>query len=122
VGLTAGIPVYVDLQEVLNEMDLTVGKMAATDKISAVQGLLRGMRIHGGNTVLAALQIAERTWGRTAQTWNGTLVCGLVELLGEHPDLDRDRLVERLRKGADINGWIGKAVTAAAGLSTSMSG
>lgn len=123
VGLTAGVPVYVDLQGVLNQMGLSIGKNSSANTLCCTQGLLTGMRQYGAGVVLQALRVAEKIWGRNQRTWDGTLVCGLVELLGKHGEsIDEERLVSQLAKGGTPDQWVGKAITYSAMLPVSASG
>lgn len=108
VGVTAGVPIYRDIANVLAEHDLVVGTNS-TNQVSAVRAMEFVTRRWGPSALDTAISVAEKAWGRTADTWNGSLLGGIGEFVGTHTDLDVDRLVKVIQKKGSPAAWIGLA-------------
>ncbi|WP_030518208.1 ParB/Srx family N-terminal domain-containing protein [Nocardia sp. NRRL WC-3656] len=83
IGLTGGIPLFVDTEQVLKEKGLQVGA-TSTNSVGAVAGILRITETYGPEVLKRTLDVAEEAWGRTAETWDGMLLGGLGMFLGKH--------------------------------------
>lgn len=122
VGLTAGLEIYSDIQQVLDWHGLTVNGGAGPNTIQAVKGLEEIVRRHGTDTLNAALTLAEAAWGRTTKTWDGTLICGLGHFIGKHGDkVDLARLKDRIESTGTPMRWLGLAESQSAILTASAS-
>ncbi|MDG4859317.1 hypothetical protein P8605_14305 [Streptomyces sp. T-3] len=116
VGLTAGVPLFVDTYSVLQSHGLALGA-SSTNSIGAVSGVLRITQQHGPETLDRTLAVAEGAWGRDKSTWDGVLLSGLGEFLGRHGDVvdDDELLAQKIAKAGHAAGWIGKVHAQASG-------
>lgn len=85
IGLTGGIPLFVDTDRVLKSRGLSVGKSSA-HQIGAVNGVLKITEQYGAEILDRTLSVAEEAWGRTSESWDGMLLGGLGAFLGKHGD------------------------------------
>lgn len=85
IGVTGGIPLFVDTEKVLKSRGLAVGK-SSTNFVGAVNGVLRITEEFGPDVLARTLDVAEKAWGRTSETWDGMLLGGLGRFLGRHGD------------------------------------
>jgi hypothetical protein len=123
IGLTGGIPLFSDTDEVLKSKGLTVGP-TSTNAIGAVNGILRITEKYGPDVLKRTLDVAEEAWGRTAETWDGMLLGGLGMFLGKHGlqvDSNAD-LAKRLGKKGPAWRWKGDVHTLSTHGGTSHSG
>ncbi|WP_415951993.1 DUF6551 family protein [Streptomyces sp. KLOTTS4A1] len=116
VGLTAGVPLFVDTNAVLERHNLQLGA-SSTNSIGAVSGVLRITQQHGTEVLDRTLTIAEEAWGRERSTWDGVLLGGIGEFLGRHgADVDDDKLLaNKIAKVGHAAGWIGRVHSQASG-------
>jgi hypothetical protein len=115
VGLTAGLPLYVDTEKVLKKHDLEMGSTSA-NSIGAVAGVLRITDKYGSDVLERALSVAESAWGRQGSTWDGMLLGGIGELLGRHEMVDDDdELAQKIAKRGNAGWWIGNVHAIASG-------
>jgi hypothetical protein len=89
VGLTAGLPLFVDTEAVLAKHGLEMGS-TSPNSVGAVAGVLRITDTWGPDVLDRTLAVAEKAWGRTADTWDGMLLGGIGMLLGKHEGVDDD--------------------------------
>lgn len=108
IGLTGGIPLFVDTEAVLEEKGLSVGA-TSTNAVGAVNGILRITEQYGPDVLKRTLDVAEEAWGRTAETWDGMLLGGLGMFLGKHGvQVDSNtELAKRLGKKGPAWQWKG---------------
>ncbi|MGW2346515.1 DUF6551 family protein [Streptomyces sp. NPDC001661] len=116
VGLTAGVPLMVDTQVVLERHALTLGS-SSTNSIGAVSGVLRITQRYGPAVLSRTLSVVEGAWQRDKTTWDGVLLAGVSEFLGRHGDqVDDDALLStKMAKVGHAAGWIGKVHAQATG-------
>ncbi|GAA1533772.1 hypothetical protein GCM10009730_48810 [Streptomyces albidochromogenes] len=116
VGLTAGVPLFVDTYAVLQQHNLELGA-SSTNSIGAVSGVLRITQEHGQVTLDRTLTVVEKAWGRDRSTWDGVLLSGVSEFLGRHGDVvdDDALLAEKIAKAGHAAGWIGTVHAQASG-------
>ncbi|MBW5480689.1 DUF6551 family protein [Streptomyces bambusae] len=99
VGLTGGVPLFVDTDRILKKHNLTLGS-SSTNGVGAVSGVLQIMDRHGAQVFDRTLTVAEEAWGRSAESWDGMLLGGLGTFIGRHGDLVDDK--ELARKIMDL--------------------
>ena len=92
IGLTAGLPLFVDTNNALARRNLAMGS-TGTNTVGAVSGVLRITDQHGPEILERTLKVAEDAWGRTKETWDGMLLGGIGMLLGRHGDQIDDKLL-----------------------------
>ncbi|MEU6877966.1 DUF6551 family protein [Streptomyces sp. NPDC046712] len=92
IGLTAGIPLFVDTESALRKRNLAMGS-TGTNMVGAVAGVLRITDLYGPETLERTLKVAEDAWGRTKETWDGMLLGGIGMFLGKHGDDIDDRVL-----------------------------
>lgn len=115
VGLTAGLPLFVDTDNVLQKHDLEMGSTSA-NSVGAVAGVLRITETYGPEILDRTLSVAEDAWGRTASTWDGMLLGGIAMLLGKHEMVDNDReLAMKIAKKGPAERWVGLVQSIASG-------
>lgn len=123
IGLTGGIPLFVDTDNVIHKHGLSLGSSSA-NTIGAVNGVLRITGKYGAETLDRTLAIAEGAWGRSAETWDGMLLGGIGEFLGRHSDKitsDED-LAQRIGKWNPAWKWKGEVHARSTGGGTKHSG
>ncbi|MFD3681022.1 DUF6551 family protein [Streptomyces sp. NPDC058613] len=105
IGLTAGLPLFVDTESALHKRNLSMGS-TGTNVVGAVAGVLRITELYGPETLERTLKIAEDAWGRTKETWDGMLLGGIGMFLGRHgDDVDDKVLAERIGKKDPAFRW-----------------
>ncbi|WP_420033853.1 DUF6551 family protein [Streptomyces sp. cg28] len=116
VGLTAGVPLMVDTQKILEQHGLALGS-SSTNSIGAVSGVLRITQRYGPEVLSRTLEVVEGAWGREKTTWDGVLLAGVSEFFGRHGnDVDDDELLaKKIAKFGHAAGWIGKVHAQATG-------
>lgn len=113
VGLTAGLPLFVDTDTALRKRNLEVGTTSA-NSIGAVAGILRITAEYGPDILDRTLTVAEQAWGRTAQTWDGMLLGGIGMFLGRHgADIKDSDLARKIQKRGTAGLWISRVHTIA---------
>lgn len=105
VGLTAGLPLFVDTEKVLVGHGLTIANTSTVNTVAAVAGVLKVTDLNGPDILDRVLTIAEKAWGRTAKSWDGMILCGLGRVLFEHPQVVDKELTVKLMKQTP-QGWI----------------
>jgi hypothetical protein len=115
VGLTAGLPLFVDTEVVLKKHGLEMGSTSA-NSIGAVAGVLRITETYGPEILDRVLTVAEAAWGRTASAWDGMLLGGIGMLLGRHEMVDNDNeLAMKIAKRGPAERWVGMVQSIASG-------
>ncbi|WP_027005709.1 DUF6551 family protein [Conexibacter woesei] len=115
VGLTAGLPLFVDTQKVLDKHNLIVGSTTA-NSIGAVAGILRITENYGPEVLDRTLGVAQEAWGRTNSTWDGMLLGGIGMFLGRHGDVVKDKdLATKIAKAGLAQTWVGAVHAQASG-------
>ena len=115
VGLTAGLPLFVDTEKVLQKHGLEMGS-TSTNSIGAVAGVLRITDTFGPPILDRTLMVAEDSWGRTSATWDGMLLGGIAMLLGRHEMVDNDaELARKIAKKGPAERWVGLVQSIASG-------
>jgi hypothetical protein len=115
VGLTGGIPLFVDTENVLAKHGLEMGSTSA-NSVGAVSGVLRITESYGSEILDRTLTVAEGAWGRTGSTWDGMLLGGIGMLLGKHESVDDDdELAKKIAKKGHAEGWVGTVQSIASG-------
>ncbi|MGM9331304.1 DUF6551 family protein [Streptomyces murinus] len=96
VGLTGGVLLYVDTDRVLKKHALSLGS-TSTNGVGAVSGLLQMTERYGADVLDRTLTVAEAAWGRSAETWDGSLLGGIGMFLGRWGDLiDDEELAKKI--------------------------
>ena len=115
VGLTAGLPLFVDTEAVLKKHALEMGSTSA-NSVGAVSGVLRITDTWGPEVLDRTLTVAEDAWGRTSSTWDGMLLGGIGMFLGRHEMVDNDHeLAMKIAKKGPAERWIGLVQSIASG-------
>ncbi|MFD8594773.1 DUF6551 family protein [Kitasatospora sp. NPDC059646] len=105
IGLTAGLPLFVDTDAALRKRNLAMGS-TGTNTVGAVSGVLRITDLYGPETLERTLKVAEDAWGRTKETWDGMLLGGIGMFLGRHgDDIDDKALAEKIGKKDPAFRW-----------------
>jgi hypothetical protein len=94
VGLTGGVPLFVDTDRILKKHGLALGS-SSTNNVGAVSGVLQITDRYGASVFDRTLSIAEDAWGRSAESWDGMLLGGIGMFLGRHGDLVDDKELAR---------------------------
>lgn len=122
IGLTAGLPLFVDTESALSKRNLMMGS-TGVNTVGAVAGVLRITDLYGPETLERTLTVAEDAWGRTKETWDGMLLGGIGMFLGKHGDgVDDKLLAEKLGKKAPAFRWRADITTLASAGGTQHSG
>jgi hypothetical protein len=116
VGLTAGLPLFVDTDDVLKKHDLEMGS-TSKNSIGAVAGVLRITDTYGPEILDRTLTVADEAWGRRSPaTWDGMLLGGIGMLLGKHEMIDDDHeLAMKIAKKGPAERWVGDVQSIASG-------
>jgi hypothetical protein len=123
VGLTAGLPLFVDTEAVLRERGLAMGTGTSTNTVGAVAGVLRITETFGHEVLARTLDVAEAAWGRTSSTWDGMLLGGLAMFLGKHGEIvNDDQLAKKLGREGLAQLWIARVITMASAGGTRQTG
>ncbi|MEW1864312.1 DUF6551 family protein [Streptomyces sp. NPDC088194] len=105
IGLTAGLPLFVDTESALRKRNLAMGS-TGTNMVGAVAGVLRITDLYGPETLERTLKVAEDAWGRTKETWDGMLLGGIGMFLGRHgSEVDDKDLAHRIGKKDPAFRW-----------------
>ncbi len=94
VGLTGGVPLYIDTDRVLQKHGLTLGS-SSTNTVGAVAGVLQIVDRYGAMVLDRTLTVAEDAWARGADSWDGMLLGGIGMFLGRWGDLVDDKELAR---------------------------
>ncbi|MEU2722755.1 DUF6551 family protein [Streptomyces smyrnaeus] len=94
VGLTGGVPLFVDTDRILEKHGLSLGS-SSTNSVGAVSGVLQIVDRYGATVFDRTLTVAEEAWGRSAETWDGMLLGGIGAFLGRWGDLVDDKELAR---------------------------
>jgi hypothetical protein len=94
VGLTGGVPLFVETDRVLRKHGLGLGS-SSTNSVGAVSGVLRIVDRYGAEVFDRTLTVAEAAWGRNAESWDGMLLGGIGMFLGRHGDVVNDKELAR---------------------------
>lgn len=122
IGLTAGLPLFVDTETALRKRNLAMGS-TGTNTVGAVAGVLRITDLYGPETLERTLKVAEDAWGRTKETWDGMLLGGIGMFLGRHGDDINDKaLAEKIGKKDPAFRWRANIVALASAGGTRHSG
>lgn len=123
VGLTAGLPLYVDTESVLKVHNLSMGS-TSVNSIGAVAGVLRVTDVYGPEVLDKTLTVAEMAWGRSAATWDGMLLGGIGMFLGRHGEQvdDLSELATKIAREGIAQHWVSKVVTFASAGGTQHTG
>ncbi|AXG77883.1 ParB/RepB/Spo0J family partition protein [Streptomyces paludis] len=90
VGLTGGVPLFVDTDRILDKHGLTLGS-TSTNGVGAVSGVLQIVDRYGASIFDRTLTVAEEAWDRSTETWDGMLLGGIGAFLGRWGDLVDDK-------------------------------
>ncbi|MFJ8040640.1 DUF6551 family protein [Kitasatospora sp. NPDC096147] len=94
VGLTGGVPLFVDTDRILKKHGLTLGS-TSTNGVGAVSGVLQIVDRYGASVFDRTLAVAEDAWDRSPETWDGMLLGGIGMFLGRWGDLVDDKELAR---------------------------
>ncbi|MFC5809603.1 DUF6551 family protein [Streptomyces heilongjiangensis] len=94
VGITGGVPLFVDTDRVLEKHSLSLGSTSA-NTIGAIAGVLNITDRYGAAILDRTLSVAEAAWGRSPDTWDGGLLGGIGMFLGRWGDLVDDKELGR---------------------------
>ncbi|MFB7654235.1 MULTISPECIES: DUF6551 family protein [unclassified Streptomyces] len=105
VGLTGGVPLFVDTDRILKKHGLALGS-SSTNSVGAVSGVLQITDRYGASVFDRTLTIAEDAWGRAAETWDGMLLGGIGQFIGRWGDLVNDsELAKKMQKMGTAAKW-----------------
>ncbi|MER8264802.1 DUF6551 family protein [Streptomyces griseus] len=105
VGLTGGVPLFVDTERILQKHSLSLGS-SSTNSVGAVSGVLQITDKFGADVFDRTLSVAESAWGRSAETWDGMLLGGIGMFLGRHGELVNDSdLAKRIQRFGTAAKW-----------------
>jgi hypothetical protein len=105
VGLTGGVPLFVDTDRILKKHGLSLGS-SSTNGVGAVSGVLQITDRYGASVFDRTLTIAEEAWGRSAETWDGMLLGGIGQFIGRWGDLVNDsELAKKMGKMGTAAKW-----------------
>lgn len=105
VGLTGGVPLFVDTERVLQKHGLTLGS-SSTNGVGAVSGVLQITDRYGAEVFDRTLTVAEAAWGRSAESWDGMLLGGIGMFLGRHGELVNDvELAKKVERFGSAAKW-----------------
>ncbi|MFW0790849.1 DUF6551 family protein [Gordonia sp. CPCC 205333] len=106
IGLTGGIPLFVDTEKILKSHGLSMGT-TSVNTVGAVNGVLRITDKYGPDVLHRTLTIAEHAWGRTAETWDGMLLGGIGEVVGRHGEQiqNDEELAKKIGKKGPAFQW-----------------
>ncbi|MER5197750.1 DUF6551 family protein [Streptomyces sp. NPDC002755] len=90
VGLVGGVPLFVDTQRILEKHNLTLGS-TSVNGVGAVSGVLNITERYGADILDRTLTVAETSWERSPETWDGMLLGGIGMFLGRFGDLVDDK-------------------------------
>lgn len=126
IGLTAGLPLFVDTEEILVSHNLKIGS-TSSNQIGAVQGILAITDKYGPEILDDVLTVAEAAYGRSAETWDGMIIGGLGEAIGRHRNIlsnetALDELARKLAKRSSAARLIGDARSSATGYGSKADG
>ncbi|WP_405767457.1 ParB N-terminal domain-containing protein [Streptomyces sp. NBC_00080] len=94
VGLTGGVPLFVDTDGILKAHGLALGS-SSTNSVGAVSGVLQIVDRYGAEALDRTLTVAEKAWGRSSETWDGMLLGGIGMCVGRWGDLIDDAELAR---------------------------
>lgn len=115
IGLTAGHALYLDTEKVISAHGLKMGNRSA-NQIRGVKGVVKIVQDYGPDMLHTALDIAEKAWGRTPETWDNVLLTGLAMVMHKHGDVVKhDDFAKKLGRTATAYQWMGTIRTAATG-------
>lgn len=104
VGVTAGLPPFVDIENVLSKRGLALGTNASGNTIAAVARVIEIAEQYGADVLERTLIIAEQAWGRSGDSFEHQLLIGLATLLARHGDeIDDEDLVRKLAKQGPLS-------------------
>ncbi|MFD4349501.1 DUF6551 family protein [Streptomyces coelicoflavus] len=112
VGLTGGVPLFVDTDRVLQAHQLSLGS-SSTNSIGAVSGVLQITDRYGAAVLDRTLTIAEEAWGRSSDSWDGMLLGGIGMFLGRHGEVVNDsELAKKLERVGTAAKWRSQILSA----------
>ncbi|MFG2302373.1 DUF6551 family protein [Actinacidiphila glaucinigra] len=128
IGLTAGHPLFIDTEKIIKSHGLSMGNRSA-NQIRGIKGVLSIVQKFGDLFLDQALTVAEKAWGRTAESWDNVLLHGLAEFYYRHGHemsdhngtkvltwtIPADALAVKLGKVGPAYAWRGKVHTSATG-------
>ncbi|MFD8391171.1 DUF6551 family protein [Streptomyces sp. NPDC059680] len=94
VGLTGGVPLFVDTDQVLRKHGLTLGS-TSTNGVGAVSGVLRITERYGAEVFDRTLTVAQAAFGRSPETWDGMILGGIGQFLGRWGNIVDDKELAR---------------------------
>lgn len=94
VGLTGGVSLFVDTDEILKKHGLSIGS-TSTNGVGAVSGILRITERFGAPILDRTLWVAEQAFGRSPETWDGMILGGIGQFLGRWGDMVEDKELAR---------------------------
>lgn len=97
IALKGEVKLFVDTDKVIRDHGLSMGT-SSTNVIGAVRGVVKIVDQHGPDVLSRCLDIAEASWGRTAESWDGMILGGLSMFVARYGDVaDEAELVRKLR-------------------------
>jgi hypothetical protein len=117
VGLTAGLPIYVDMDAVLVKHGLSFGNSSSQNVVGAIAGMRTICEKYSKDMLDRVFTVNELAWGRTQYTWDGVLLGGTAKFLHDHhglvPNLDTELARSLRKKNASADVWRGDVYSAA---------
>jgi hypothetical protein len=111
VGLTGGVPLFVETDRVLTKHGLGLGS-SSTNSVGAVSGVLQITEKWGGEVLDRTITVAEQAWGRAADSWDGMLLGGIGMFLGRHGDqIDDTELAQKIERQGTAGKWRSKILS-----------
>ncbi|NED15806.1 ParB/RepB/Spo0J family partition protein [Streptomyces sp. SID9124] len=105
VGLTGGVPLFVDTDRVLKQHGLTLGS-TSTNGVGAVSGVLRITERFGATILDRTFTVAEAAFDRSPETWDGMILGGIGQFLGKWGDMvDDTELARKMLAQGTASKW-----------------
>lgn len=108
-ALVAGHMAETQVNNVLAELNLSVGKAASTNVVGAVTAVMRIYDQIGDDGLFNTLSVLIAAWGREATTWDADMMQAVARLIHDAPDLDYVMLPKVLskdgRKVRTVDDW-----------------
>ena len=113
VRVTSGAPTEVAVSKIIKNLGYRVGNISEDGAIRAVAACTRIHKRFGGEVLTITLLTIRTCWGKTARGADEAIISGLAEFFHEFgPQVDRERLNEKLAKAFTPDRLIGAAKSA----------
>jgi hypothetical protein len=119
VGITAKDPTISAINNALTACGWHVAGTAGNNSIAAVVALMRIYRLkNNADLITAVLSVIRNAWGNDSANTAGEFMVGLALVLNRYSDIDRNQLIQRLKR---LSG-VGRVIATARGLREGLGG